>query len=263
MIRHHGTAPWRAVVLHGGPGAPGSAEPLAAEAGKFVGTLEPMQTRDSVSGLLEELHGQLSESVREPAVLIGHSWGAWLALLYAARFPGLVARLVLVGSGPLDAAYVPRIAERRNSRLSKGQRREYALATAALASGAKNDEMDEALRTLQALTRKSDFYRAASRAEWAMRRALPVDARHHAMVWKEAARLRADGELLGAAAMTTARLTVLHGEDDPHPPEGVIEPLHRIGRIFEARVFTRCGHYPFLEEYAAKEFAAALGSCLA
>jgi pimeloyl-ACP methyl ester carboxylesterase len=34
--------------------------------------------------------------------LLGHSWGANLALLYAQEFPHRVSRLVLVGPGPLS-----------------------------------------------------------------------------------------------------------------------------------------------------------------
>ena len=37
----------------------------------------------------------------EPAVLVGNSMGAWVASVYARRHPDRVARLVLVGGGPL------------------------------------------------------------------------------------------------------------------------------------------------------------------
>ena len=258
LIRHYGVSPWRAVVLHGGPGAPGSAGGLAAMAGRMAGTVEPMQSRESIAGLVDELHGQIADLVYEPFVLIGHSWGAWLAILYAARHPALVGRVVLVGAGPLDAAYVPQINERRNSRLTEAEQREYVRATVALESDGDDEEKRDALRTLEALTRKSDSYRIAAQAE---PEPLPFDALQHAAVWKEAQGLRVGGGLLAAAAAVRAPLTILHGEVDPHPAAGVTEPLRKLGKTFDARIFPRCGHYPFREEYAASDFSRALRAC--
>lgn len=56
----------------------------------------------------------LTESVREPAVVIGHSMGAQVALEIGARHPGTVAKLVLVGPTVDPAA---RTAPRQLARL--------------------------------------------------------------------------------------------------------------------------------------------------
>jgi pimeloyl-ACP methyl ester carboxylesterase len=51
----------------------------------------------TVDRMLAELRGVLARAAEpEPAVLVGHSFGAFLVLVYAARYPGEVAGLVLV-----------------------------------------------------------------------------------------------------------------------------------------------------------------------
>ncbi len=55
--------------------------------------------------------------------MIGFSWGAWLSLILAAQYPYLVSRLILIGCGPLEEKYVPKIMETRLSRLSEARKR--------------------------------------------------------------------------------------------------------------------------------------------
>ena len=59
-----------------------------------------------------------------PVTLIGHSWGAWLGYIFAARHPGLVKKLILVSSGGFEEKYAARTQETRLSRLSEEERRE-------------------------------------------------------------------------------------------------------------------------------------------
>ena len=126
MIRYYGDPPYRAAVIHGGPGAPGSAAGLAAMAGGVCGVSEPMQSGKSIRELIVELKGQLEEAGNVPVILIGHSWGAFLAALFAGAHPEMVEKLILVGCPPLTAGYVPMIGERRRRNLGPGEREEFA-----------------------------------------------------------------------------------------------------------------------------------------
>lgn len=117
MIYLHGKPPYRAVFLHGGPGAPGSAAIAARELSKTQGILEPWQSAHSIAGLLEELEMQLG-AASLPCSLLGHSWGAMLALLFAARHPGAVQQLLLVSCPPLTADFAGQITDRRLKNLS-------------------------------------------------------------------------------------------------------------------------------------------------
>ncbi len=55
MVRKHGKEPYHIIVLHGGPGAVGSAFGLARLILKEFGTLEPMQSKYTIMELEEEL----------------------------------------------------------------------------------------------------------------------------------------------------------------------------------------------------------------
>src|SRR5690348_13632596 len=101
IVREHGPdVPPTIVVLHGGPGAPGSAGGLARALADPARVLEPFQREGgSVADHIADLHELVGGRVMS---LVGHSWGAMLALAYAAEHP--VRSLVLVCSGTFDVA---------------------------------------------------------------------------------------------------------------------------------------------------------------
>ena len=156
QVRTYGPSPCRAAVLHGGPGAIGSAAGLARGLAESCGVLEPLQSKYSVTEQVEELHRQLTAYASRPLVLIGHSWGAWLAALYAARHPGLAARLVLIGCGPLEAAYLPQLEARRLAHFTPEEAARYRELLTALSS--PGSAPDALLRQLGTLCEKADNF---------------------------------------------------------------------------------------------------------
>jgi len=74
-LRLYGDQPFRVAVVHGGPGAAGEMVPVARELARARGVLEPLQTKASVAGQIEELRTVLEASADLPTTLIGHSWG--------------------------------------------------------------------------------------------------------------------------------------------------------------------------------------------
>src|SRR5579859_3348950 len=124
-VRAHGQAPYRVVVVHGGPGAAGDLFAVARRLATRRGVLEPMQTAASVGGQVLELASQIERQADPPIILVGHSWGAWLAVLVAAAHPDLVRKLILIGSGALEEKYVPMLRARRMERLTSAERIEF------------------------------------------------------------------------------------------------------------------------------------------
>jgi pimeloyl-ACP methyl ester carboxylesterase len=62
-----------------------------------LGWSDTARSSRTVDRMVAELRGVLAgTAASEPAVLVGHSFGAFLVLVYAARYPGEVAGLVLV-----------------------------------------------------------------------------------------------------------------------------------------------------------------------
>lgn len=124
-MRTHGQPPYRVVVVHGGPGAAGDLFPVARRLATRRGVLEPMQTAASVQGQVLELSTQIEHHADVPVILIGHSWGAWLAAVVTAEHPDLVRKLILIGSGAFEKKYVPTLRERRMERLTNAERVEF------------------------------------------------------------------------------------------------------------------------------------------
>lgn len=156
-LRIYGNPPFQIAVLHGGPGAPGEMAPVARELASVGGVLEPLQTAMSVEGQVEELRAVLKRHVDMPVTLVGWSWGAWLGFIFAARHPAFVGKLVLIGSGPFEEGYAPRIMATRLGRLSEAERAETALLTQAL-EGTGGANSQAALARLGALMSRTDSY---------------------------------------------------------------------------------------------------------
>lgn len=257
MIRRYGPAPYRVLFLHGGPGAAGSVGGACLELGKICGVLEPWQSKYSAAELTEELDGQIRDFATAPVTLIGHSWGAWLSLLYAATHPQTVSRLVWIGCPPLDESYAPLINARRMQNLTVQEAKQFAKALEILEKGPE-EQKAQALKTLDALACRAD---ATEPPEDDTDIPAP-DEKAFAAVWPQAAALRARGTLLKAAQMLACPVTVIHGENDPHPPQGVTAPLTRLHISFTEILLPRCGHTPWAEKYARAPFFRALCALL-
>jgi pimeloyl-ACP methyl ester carboxylesterase len=252
-VRAHGTGPFRVAVLHGGPGARGELAPVARRLGLRRGVLEPLQAADSVGGQIEELRLVLASRARLPVTLIGHSWGAWLGGLAAARYPALVKKLILVGSGPFEARFAPDIDRRRLERLPAALAAEYLALLDRLDRAGKG--LDGAhLARFAVLTEQADTFEALDPGEapgpGISSRTLSIFHK----VWPEAAKLRATGDLLQRFSTLRCPVVAIHGEADPHPGAGVDLPLSACLSDFRFILLARCGHAPWREKHAGERF---------
>ena len=63
MVRLHGDAPYKVILVHGGPGAIGSLKGFARELSETakIGVVEAMQSKYSIEELIEELYEQIKK----------------------------------------------------------------------------------------------------------------------------------------------------------------------------------------------------------
>lgn len=249
-LRFHGAAPFRVAVIHGGPGAAGEMAPVARRLSQNRGVLEPLQTAHSIEGQIEELRDLLSKHSQTPAVLIGYSWGAWLSLLAAARYPELAAKLILVSCAPFAESSAARLRTRRLDRLNDAEKAEYEAAVAALGDSAGPDS-DASLEKLGRLAAKADAYAPIHEAE---EPGIRVSGEIYRAVWNEASAMRRSGELLRRARMVRCPVVAIHGDSDSSPAAAVAEPLSAALPGFRLVALAQCGHTPWLERYAKEEF---------
>lgn len=251
MIRQFGKPPFTAALIHGGPGAQDALLPLARELSRYTGILAPAQTQFSIEALLEELNEDIYGSVIRPVTLVGHSWGAWLAMLYTARHPEIVKELVLVGCAPFEDKYAAQITARRLNRLSEPEQALYKLLLAGFDDPHSNKGY--LLAQLTEFAEKTDNYELdVTPAEAG--ELLNVNMDLYVSVWREAAALRHSGALANSLALLECPVHIIHGEEDPHPLPGVTAPLEKHRVPYTRHILKQCGHTPFLEKYARDYF---------
>ena len=246
MVRLYGKAPYKIVLVHGGPGAIGSLKGFAQELNALsqIGVVEAIQSKYSIEELIDELYRQISDNCNEKVSLIGHSWGAWLVALFAEKYPELIERIILVGSAPLEDKYVAEIGTRRFENLSEED-------SAIFQRLINNQATDEDMAKIPKVFEKSDNYCLENRE---MHRADKTDSQMHNIIWEEAAKLRTNGKLLSSFKNIKNKIVLIQGETDPHPARGITIPLKENGVECETYILEKCGHSPFMEKYAKEEF---------
>jgi len=73
-------------------------------------------------------------------------------------------------------------------------------------------------------------------------------------VWEEAVALRRNHDLLRMAPLISCPVLAIHGDQDPHPAEGVKGPLSKVLPDFRFILLEKCGHRPWLERSASERF---------
>lgn len=227
-VRTYGSAPYRALVLHGGPGAPGCAAGLCRglhEQG--ISVLEHLQKGKTAAALMAEMLDILDAHGVEKITVVGHSYGAWLALLFAAKHPHRVEKTVIVGCGPLEETYLPQLIKTRAQRKAQG-------------------------------LSDTDNFCALPGSSGDM---LYFDKEQHISLMEEMTALRKSGELLKTALSVPGKITAIHGAYDPHPAQA-LRVLANDAPEFEMHVLERCGHDPWKERYAREAFFRLLVQCI-
>jgi len=250
-LRKYGRSPYTVAVVHGGPGAPGEVAPVARELSSLTGVLEPLQTKSTLEGQVQELRGVLKEHADLPVILIGHSWGAFLSFIVAARYPALVKKLILIGSGPFEQKYADNIAGDRLNRLSEEERIE-AINLIDIINGSAAGDKDKSLARLGVLFAKADTYDALPPEKEP--EPLGASEEINRKVWAEAKELRISGELLEMGKKIKCPVIAIHGDYDPHLAEGTKVPLVRVLKDFTFVLLEKCGHEPWMERYARDKF---------
>ena len=248
-LRKYGNKPFLVAVIHGGPGAPGEMALVARELSSVMGVLEPLQTATTLEGQVRELKAVLEKHAALPATLIGFSWGALLSFIFTARHPSFVRKLILIGSAPYEGKYALNITQTRLSRLSEAER-EQALSLMETLNDPSVADKNTPLARLGELLSKADSYDP-----------LPYDdeileCRYDVFqgVWEQASEMRSSAKLLELGKSIRCPVVAVHGDYDPHPSAGVVEPLSRVLKDFRFILLEKCGHRPWLERSARDRF---------
>ncbi|MEN8148882.1 MAG: alpha/beta hydrolase [Planctomycetota bacterium] len=253
-LREYGADGPRVIALHGGPGARGSLAPVAEGLAGSFRVLEPLQRVSGDELLTVADHvADLDEVILDrweggPPALVGSSWGAMLALVYAAEHPERAGPLALVGNGTWDTAARAVLQETIRERLSEEDRAR--LATLAEDHPDPAERMDVLGGIILPVFSVDKIAIDAPPEEF--------DAKGNVETWADMVRLQEAGVYPAAFAAIRSPVIMLHGDYDPHPGRMIRDGLLPVLPDLEYVEFERCGHDPWVEREAREPFFAAL-----
>ena len=253
FVRHYGISGPTVLVLHGGPAAVGDVAPVAKCISESFHAVEPWQRSSggvplTVARHIADLHELVTDVGGDfPTAILGHSWGAMLALCFAAEHPGKAGPIVLVGCGAFDQACRSRLQATIEDRMDDDLRDRICRASADAVEPA-----DQFIQTFK-LTRHIFDYDPinpyADKEEFE-----PFDLQAHGETWSDMRRLQDNGTYPGAFAAIDSPVLMLHGQYDPHPGKMIRDSLLPYLPQLEYHEYERCGHSPWIERFAREEF---------
>jgi proline iminopeptidase len=218
------------VLVHGGPGLWDYLEPIA----RMIEDLTVVHRFDqrgcggsdpSEEQTMRRLQDDIDELRQywgyEQVVVIGHSFGATLALTYAAANPERVAKLGYFAGVGLGDWYPPYDAERLRRMTPEQQDRLIAL------RGTRNAEEETEFRALSWFTDHADRQQAWT---WALEEAAvpyPINFAANRAINAETDSW-SDEDLAGLAASLKMPVWLVHGSGDPRPASAVQALAERI-----------------------------------
>jgi proline iminopeptidase len=205
---------------------------------------EQLSVQRSVADL-EELRAALDEQHggHERWIVIGHSFGASLALAYAGAHPERVAALGFLSGTGIGDWHADYRAERTRRRRVAGITEEIARLDALGQSG-RTWEQEVRWRTLQWATDFADTADGLVRAERLA--AVDLTIEHSANQLLAADPAVGDTARLAALARIEAPVWFVHGLADPRPVASVAA-LAAHARRGRKRIIEGAGHYPWIE----------------
>jgi proline iminopeptidase len=211
--------------------------------GRSAGRAEDVTLESEMRDLddVRQAHGLRSTA------LLGHSWGAVLALEYAIRHPDRVSRLILMNPAPASAADVQELRAERQRRLGADFDRLQAIART---DAYKKGEPDAVVAYYRihfkpALARPGDLDKLMSSMgptfDSGVLRAREIEQRLYRDTWQAAGY-----DLMPKLAALQIPTLVIWGDHDFIPAAAA---AHIAGAIPQARLVTiaRCGHFSYLE----------------
>jgi len=245
------------LVLSGGPGFSGDyMAPVAAELSSSYRTILPDQ-RGTGRSRLEKLDetsltvalavADLERLRRELGigswVVLGHSWGGMLGMLYLTAHPDAVRALVLVDSGGPTQDFFQPFGDNLEARLLPADRE-----AVEFWRDPAQRRADPQRATYESLRAKVPAYFFERRKAWAFVALMRPEGYTAAVNRLLLADLERTGyDLRPALRRAHVPALVLQGRQDPMPESVAIE-LHGLLEGSQLRFLDRCGHFPWIEQ---------------
>jgi proline iminopeptidase len=198
----------------------------------------------------------LRQHLKQPRLtLVGHSWGAMLAMSYAAAHPDRIDRMILIGSGGPTLEFAMWFEDNIRARLRPEDAEAERYWTAAAARGVAADKV--ALETARALTPAYFFDRAKGLAFAATMAEGELHADVGNLLFPD---LMKHYDVRAGLRRLDRPTLIVHGHQDPMGDKNA-EDIHALVKSSTIVYLDKCGHFPWVEQPDA--FRAALASFMA
>ncbi len=259
----NGTALWTAtqgsgppaVLCHGGPGAYDNLEPVAAMLDDLA-TVHRYDQRGggrsqdrgpyNVATFIADLDALRAHWGYETWAVIGHSWGAALALLYAIEHPRRVSRLVYLSGTGIDPAWHQEYRKNREAKLPADQRERFRCLDERRES-ASGTELARINQERSALLAATEYYDAAGFDELPRHDRFPFNYALNAALNDESNRMEESGVLAAQVRNVMVLTLILDGAADPRPRWARAHVARLISNSRHVTV-PRAGHEPWVEQ---------------
>ena len=242
------------VLCHGGPGIYDYLGPVAAMIDD-VATVHRYDQRGcgrsqdigpyEVGTFVDDLDALRAYWGYEAWTIVGHSWGAHLALMYAIRYPERTARLVYMSGTGIDPAWHQDYRRNREAKLLPADReRLRRLSEQRLtAMGEELERIEEEESSLRGRTELYDVTRLDDVSRYDR---FPINYSLNSALNAENNHVEEAGRLGCEVSQVSASTLVLDGEGDPRPRWARAQVAELIPNSRHVTI-ARAGHEPWIE----------------
>ena len=243
------------VLCHGGPGIYDYLGPVAAMIDD-VATVHRYDQRGcgrsqdlgpyDVTTFVDDLDALRAYWGYEAWTIIGHSWGAHLALMYAIQYPERTARLVYMSGTGIDPAWHQEYRRNRETKLLPAERQRLRLLNTQRLT-ARGEELERIKVEESSLRGRTELYDVRRLNDVARYDRFPINYSLNSALNAENNHMEEAGRLGSKVSQVRAPTLVLDGEGDPRPRWARAQVAQLIPNSRHVTI-ARAGHEPWIEQ---------------
>jgi proline iminopeptidase len=181
----------------------------------------------------------------ESWIVCGHSWGASLALAYAAKYNSHVRALIYISGTGINPAWHDDYRVNRLNKMSSDEREEYNHLRS-IVNTLTGQERERTRERIRELSLRADLFNKNKYDKLPRSDGHFLNNEVNQKVGADCNEYMNKKEFRESLSLITAPFLFVHGEEDPRPFKYVNE-LANILSNSECRLIPRAGHYPWID----------------
>ncbi len=196
----------------------------------------------NLSLIVEDLEALRKTLKAKKLTIVGHSWGAMYAMLYAKAYPQRIKKMVLVSTGGVNMGFYDRYRENLLAKYSAQELTRLKYLNQLRRAGRADAELDREFRTLEYKARIYD----ESQLE-AYSRILYKGKFHDEVLQQLLVQIQEHYDVKDAFTDFDQEVLIIQGKESPIGEETALEVL---ANFPNARIkwIQECGHFPWIEQ---------------